>query len=96
VLSLSIQEVVSSSPARAGRVKPKTFKIGNDCSFAKTTALGSENRESFGDDLKSGGPMSDVKEPSLLIAVSAKHRSIFAALSPVMVTTTRLRQQRDS
>jgi hypothetical protein len=37
VLSLSIRKVVSSSPARAGRVKPKTFKIGSDCSFAKST-----------------------------------------------------------
>jgi hypothetical protein len=36
VLSLSIREVVSSSPAWAGRVKPKTFKIGNDCSFARS------------------------------------------------------------
>jgi hypothetical protein len=35
VLSLSKRQVVSSSPARAGRVKPKTFnKIGSDCSFA--------------------------------------------------------------
>jgi hypothetical protein len=36
VLSLSKQKVVSSSPARVGRVKPKTFKIGSDCSFAKS------------------------------------------------------------
>jgi hypothetical protein len=30
-----------------------------------------------------------VKEPSLLKAVSAKHRFKFAVLSPVMVTVTR-------
>jgi hypothetical protein len=65
MLSLSIREVMSSSSAWAGRVKPKTFKIGSDCSFAKSTAL---------------------KESSLLKAVSAKHRTKFAALSPVMVT----------
>jgi hypothetical protein len=49
VLSLSKREFVSSSPARwlidlgfyarTGRVKPKTFKIGSDCSFAKSTAF---------------------------------------------------------
>jgi hypothetical protein len=39
VLSLCKREVVSSSPARASRVKPKTFKIGSDCSFAKSTAF---------------------------------------------------------
>jgi hypothetical protein len=39
VLSLSKRKVVSSSPARAGRVKPKTFKIGSDCFFAKSTAF---------------------------------------------------------
>jgi hypothetical protein len=43
VLSLSIREVVSSSPARAGRVKPKTFKIGSDCSFAKSKAFSQEH-----------------------------------------------------
>ena len=49
-----------------------------------------ENHWSFGYDLKNGGPVSQyawhVNEPSLLKAVSAKHRSKFAALSPVMVT----------
>jgi hypothetical protein len=39
VLSLSKRKVVSLNPARAGRVKPKTFKIGSDCSFAKSTAF---------------------------------------------------------
>jgi hypothetical protein len=39
LLLLSIQEVVSSSPARAGRVKPKTFKMDSDYSFANSTAL---------------------------------------------------------
>jgi hypothetical protein len=58
VLWLSIWEVVSSSPARAGRVKPKAYKIGSDCSFAKSTALRSENTGSFGYDLKNGGPVS--------------------------------------
>jgi hypothetical protein len=33
MLSLSIREVVSSSPARAGRVKRKTFEIGIAPSF---------------------------------------------------------------
>jgi hypothetical protein len=47
VLSLSIREVVSSSHARAGRVKPKTFKICSNCSFAKSTAFRSENHGSF-------------------------------------------------
>jgi hypothetical protein len=65
VLCLSIREVVSSSPARAGRVKPKTFKIGIDCSSAK-------NHGSFGCHLKNGGPVSQqvwhLKEPSLLKA----------------------------
>jgi hypothetical protein len=63
VLLLSIREVGSSSPACAGRVKPKTFKIGSDCSFR------SENHGSFGYDLKNGGPVSHVEEPSLLKAV---------------------------
>jgi hypothetical protein len=93
VLSLSIREVVSSSPARAGSVKPKTFKIGSDCSFSKSTAFRSENHGSFGHDLKNGGPVSQkvwhVKEPSLLKAVRAKHTSKFAALSPAMVTAAR-------
>jgi hypothetical protein len=66
------------------------FKIGSDCSFAKSTAFRSENHGSFGYDLKNGGPVSQqvwhVKEPSLLKAVRAKRRSKFAALSPVMVT----------
>jgi hypothetical protein len=52
VLSLSIRKVVSSSPARAGRVKLKTFKIGSNCSFGKSTAFRSEHRGSFGYDLK--------------------------------------------
>jgi hypothetical protein len=47
VLSLSKWEVVSSRPARAGRVKPKTHKIGSDCFFAKSTAFRSENDESW-------------------------------------------------
>jgi hypothetical protein len=58
VLLLSIQEVVSSSPARAGHVKPKTLKIGSDCFFAKSTAFRSENHGSFGYDLNNGGPVS--------------------------------------
>jgi hypothetical protein len=32
-------KILGSSPARAGRVKPKMFKIGSDCSFAKSTAF---------------------------------------------------------
>jgi hypothetical protein len=90
VLSLSIREVVSSSTARADRVKPtcKTFKIGSNYSFAKS-AFTSENHGSFGYELKNGGPVLQqmwyVKEPSLLKAISAK----FAALSPVMVTAAR-------
>jgi hypothetical protein len=39
-------------------VKPKTYKIGSDCSFAKNTAFRSENHGSFGYDLKYGGPVS--------------------------------------
>jgi hypothetical protein len=35
VLSLSKTEGMSSSPSRADHVKPKTFKIGSDCSSAK-------------------------------------------------------------
>jgi hypothetical protein len=58
VLSLSIREVVSSSPARAGRVKPKTFKIGSDYSFAKNTAFRSENHGFFGFDVKNGDSLS--------------------------------------
>jgi hypothetical protein len=57
VFSLSIREVVSSSPVRAGHVKSKTFEIGGDCSFAKNTVFRSENHESFGYDLKNGGPV---------------------------------------
>jgi hypothetical protein len=93
VLSLSKREVMSSSPARAGRVKPKTFKICSDCSFAKSTAFRRSNHGSFEYDLKNGGPVSQyvwhVQEPSLLKAVSAKHRSKFAALSLVMATVAR-------
>jgi hypothetical protein len=58
VLSLSIREIVSSRPARASRVKPKTSKIGSDCSFAKSTAFKRENHGSLGYDLKNGGPVS--------------------------------------
>jgi hypothetical protein len=55
---------------RSGRpIKPKTFKMGSDCSFAKSTAFRSENHGSFGYDLNNGGPVSQwvwhVKEPSL-------------------------------
>jgi hypothetical protein len=56
-------------------------------------AFRSENHGSFGYDLKNGGSVSQyvwhVKEPSLLKAVSAKHRSKFAALSLVMVAVAR-------
>jgi hypothetical protein len=93
VLSLRIREVLSSSPARAGRVKPKTFKIGRDCSFAKSTAFRSENHESFRYDFKNGGLVTQqvlhVKEPSLLKAASAQQRYKFAALSPIMMTDAR-------
>jgi hypothetical protein len=69
------------------------IKIGSDCSFTKSTAFRSENHGSFGCDLKNGGPMSQavwhVKEPSLLKVESVKHRSKFAALSPVMLTAAR-------
>jgi hypothetical protein len=44
VLSLSIQEVMSLSPTRAGHIKPKTFKIGSDCSFSKSIAFRSESQ----------------------------------------------------
>jgi hypothetical protein len=71
VFSLSIQEVMSSSPAQAAHIKPKTFKIHSDCSFAKITAFISENHGSFGYDLKNGGLVSHIKEPSLLKAASA-------------------------
>jgi hypothetical protein len=54
----STWEVVSSSPARAGRVKSKTFKVGSDCSLVKSTAFRGENHGSFGYDLKNGGPVS--------------------------------------
>jgi hypothetical protein len=49
---------VSSSPFRAGHVKPKTFNIGSDCSFAKNPVLRSENHGVFGHDFKEGGPVS--------------------------------------
>jgi hypothetical protein len=58
VLSLSNLEYVSSSPARASCVKPKTFKRGSDCSFPKSTAFRSVNHGSFGFDLKNRGLMS--------------------------------------
>jgi hypothetical protein len=57
-LSLRIREVVSSIRSRAGRVKPKTFRIGSDCSFVKSTAFSSENHGSFGYDLKNENPVS--------------------------------------
>jgi hypothetical protein len=47
-LSLCIQEVVSSSPACVGEVKPKTFKIGSNCSFEKSGTFGSKSHGSFG------------------------------------------------
>jgi hypothetical protein len=40
-------------------------------------------------DHKNGGPVSHVKELSLLKVVSTKHRSKFAALSPMKVTAAR-------
>jgi hypothetical protein len=59
VLSLRIREVVGSSPAHdTGCIKPETFKIGSDCSFAKNTAFRSEEHGSFGYYLKNGGLMS--------------------------------------
>jgi hypothetical protein len=58
VLSPSTREVVSLSPARVGHIKPKTFKIGSDCSFTKSTAFRCENHGSFGYDLKNGGRVS--------------------------------------
>jgi hypothetical protein len=39
-------------------VKSKTFKIGSDCSFVKSTEFRSENHGSFGYDLEYGGPVS--------------------------------------
>jgi hypothetical protein len=39
MFSLGIQEVVRSSPARVGRVKPNTFKIVSDCSIAKSMRI---------------------------------------------------------
>ena len=58
VLSLSIWGAVSLSPTHAVCVKPKTFKIGFDCSYAKSMAFRRENHWSFGYDLKNGGPVS--------------------------------------
>jgi hypothetical protein len=59
-------------------------KIHSDCSLAKSTAFRRENHESFGCDLKNGGPVLQwlwhIKETSLLKAISAKLRSKFAAL----------------
>jgi hypothetical protein len=93
VLLLSIRKIVRSSPAWAGCVKPKTFKIGSDCSFAKIMAFRSENHGTFGYDLKNGGPVSQwvwhVEEPSLLKTASAKHRSKFTALPLAMVPAAR-------
>jgi hypothetical protein len=78
VLSFNIREVVSASTARAGHVKPKTiFKIGSDCSFAKSSAFRSENHGSFGYDLKNVAVgVAHLKEPSLLKTARAKHRPI--------------------
>jgi hypothetical protein len=68
-------------------------KIGSDCSFAKSTAFISDNHGSFGYAIENGDPVSQqvwhIKELSLLKAVSAKYRSKFAALSPVMMATAR-------
>jgi hypothetical protein len=58
VLSISIWEVVTLSPTRGGSIKPKIFKIGSDCSFAKSMVFRSENHRSFEYDLKIGGPVS--------------------------------------
>jgi hypothetical protein len=60
--------------------------MGRDCSFAKRAAFRSENHESFEYDLKNGAPVAQqmwhVKDPLLLKAISANHKSNFAALSP--------------
>jgi hypothetical protein len=84
---------VSSRSARVGLVKPKTIRKDSDCSFAMSVASRSEDHGSFKHDPKRGGPVPQqvwhVKEPLLLKAVSAKHRSKFADLSPVMVTAAR-------
>jgi hypothetical protein len=68
-------------------------EIGSDCSFAKSTAFTSDYYGSLGYAIKNGGSVSQqvwhIKELSLLKAVSAKHRSKFAALSPVMMATAR-------
>jgi hypothetical protein len=39
VICLSIREVVSSSPACAGCVKPTKYKIDSDCSLSKSRAF---------------------------------------------------------
>jgi hypothetical protein len=54
VLSFSIQEVVSSSPACTGRVKPKPFKIGSELLLRQER----KNDGSFGYDLKNRGIVS--------------------------------------
>jgi hypothetical protein len=68
-------------------------KIDSDCSFAKRAASRSDNHGSFRYAIKDGGPVSrqvrHLKILSLLKAESAKHRSKFAALSPVMMVATR-------
>jgi hypothetical protein len=91
-MKIKKNESCDFEPCSTSLVKPKTFKTDSVCSIAKSTALISENNGSFGYDLKNGGPVSQqvwhVRETSLLKAVSAKHRSKFAALSPVMVTNT--------
>jgi hypothetical protein len=55
------------------------------------SAFRSENHVSFGYDLENGGPVLKqvwhVKESSLPKAGSAKHRSKFAVLSTVIVTS---------
>jgi hypothetical protein len=73
VFSISMREVVSSSRARAGRVKPKTFKIGSEYSLAKITAFKSENHGSFGYDLKRKSRVAvDVARKTVLTAKSRK------------------------
>jgi hypothetical protein len=95
VLLLSNRKVVSPSPARAGRVKPKTFKIGKwlllrqehvipKWEWSRVFRIWSFKR-------RSRVAVGVERERTLTAKsrTSAKHRSKFAALSPVMVTVAR-------
>jgi hypothetical protein len=74
-------------------VRTEAKRSGDHCTPVSNPTMG-HGCQSYRQDRINQGPMSKKvwykKEPSMLTAMSAEHSSKFPALSPVMVTDTRL------